>query len=152
MINESMLYWITRLDYLQQMCSAFAVIFGVVGAIFLIGVIGAWIGMETESATSGCEETVARILPFCKAARKGLFICGGIFMLSMVGTVFVPSTAEMAMIKVIPPIANSDFVQKELPEEARDLYRYAKAYLKEKLGSVKEPKNEAEVASEAETR
>lgn len=126
MITESTLYWITRLDYLQQMCTAFDVAFGVVGALFLIGVIGAWIGMETESATSGCEETVARILPFYKAARKGLFICWGIFMLSMVGTVFVPSTAEMAMIKVIPAIANSDFIQKDLPAEAKEVYVLAK--------------------------
>lgn len=43
----------------------------------------------------------------------------------------IPNTKQMAMILVIPKIANSEFVQETLPQEAKELYAIAKEALKE---------------------
>jgi hypothetical protein len=45
----------------------------------------------------------------------------------------IPSTKEMAVIIVAPKIVNSEFVQEDLPEEAKELYGLAKQYLKEQV-------------------
>ena len=43
----------------------------------------------------------------------------------------LPSTKEMAMIQITPVIVNSDFVQEDLPREAKELYGLAKSYFQE---------------------
>ena len=48
-------------------------------------------------------------------------------------SVFIPTTKEMALIKVLPAISNSRFVSEELPKEAGEIYMLAKEALKEKL-------------------
>ena len=39
----------------------------------------------------------------------------------------------MAAIKILPAIINSEFMQKELPAEAKELYILAKEYIKDQI-------------------
>ena len=64
------------------------------------------------------------------------YLCSGcikpyhiIFLIS----VFIPTTKEMAMIKVLPAISNSKFMSEELPKDIREVYLMAKDAVKEKL-------------------
>ena len=45
----------------------------------------------------------------------------------------IPTTKEAAVLFVAPKIVNSEFVQEDLPEEAKELYGLAKQYLKEQV-------------------
>lgn len=56
-----------------------------------------------------------------------------IFPIFTAGAVFTPTSQQYAVIKILPKIANSEFVTKEVPADMKDMYGMAKEYLKEKL-------------------
>ena len=102
MITESMVYWITRLDYFQEG----AITIGVV--LMALYVIAMFIG--------GCiwsEDNNKR--PFCCIFPTFL-----IPLILLVGSMFIPNTKEMCAIKVIPKIVNNEQAQ-ELPEKIVNL-------------------------------
>lgn len=59
------------------------------------------------------------------------------FVISVLGAVFIPDTKQMAAIIVVPKLVNSDFVQKDLPEETKEVYGLFKQWLR---AEIKEPK------------
>ena len=121
MITESELYWITRLDDIRW-CFGGGVITCCIIAIFLSVAFFVYI-ME--------EDQIPRMI------SRALLIVGLVGFVCILGVALIPSTKEMAMIKVIPMIANSKFVAEELPADARQIYELGKKALVEKMTGEK---------------
>lgn len=124
MITEEMLYWIFRLDSLRSGFWAITLL----GTIFVI--CATFLRSEfAEWNSKSLEEYHA----LCKKIIFNRNIVAVITVISALALIFLPSTKEMAAIKIIPVIYNSDFVQKELPKEGKELYDLAKVAVKHTL-------------------
>lgn len=134
MITEFDMYMMTRYDYLSNFFFM-AIIFSAL-SFALLSVIeftfsslyrfveyNDRICKKQEEMTEGFLRKIAR-------ARNLSFV---FLILFSIGKVVTPTTKEMAFIKVIPLIANSDFADKELPNEVKDIYIMAKDYLKKTM-------------------
>lgn len=122
-ITGSTIYWITRMDGIHDFLIGLCIITGILAVLSLI------ILFSTFMACEGKEE-------FHKAMELELraFLIGIVlFVVFFLASVFIPTTKEMALIKVLPAISNSRFVSEELPKEAGEIYMLAKEALKEKL-------------------
>ena len=128
MITESMLYWITRLDRLSTFCEVFAVISGIASAVLFIVLCILW--LDPDGGEEPRKRAVKIFLPFF-----------GICLLFTAGNIFVPTTKDMVLIKVVPAIVNSDLVTDQLPKDARKLYQEAIYALEEKLGVQSNERN-----------
>ena len=105
MITESQIYWITRLDGLKGYCE------GVGFSIVVVCV--AVLGFSCIARfADGKPEAVKYILP------SGLGII--LALCVVLGSIFIPTTKEMCVIKVIPIVANDETVQ-ALPEKIDNL-------------------------------
>ena len=132
MITSSQMYWFTRMDPIRELLGCGLGFLSLAAGICFIGFAASFCVSHDNCPDAGRT---------CRASRNWLL---GILMLaSVVGTVraFIPTTKEMAVIVVVPAIANSDFIQKDVPAEAKELYSYAKAFLKEQL-PLKEDQHE----------
>ena len=124
LISKMDVYWITRLDYIHNL----GVLFILVSILFLL-----FFNLII----------VANKLKYRTIQYFLITIASVTLLLGIATVTFVPSTKEMIVIHVVPKIANSDFVQNDLPKEAKEMYGVAKSYLKEKL-TVKKKKQEEE--------
>lgn len=104
-ITSEELYWLTRLDYFRFACAALLAITVIV-----------WF---TICVCLAEENRVWGILTTTIVSLITVLSC-------VVGLVFIPTTKEMAMIKVVPAIVNSDFMQKDLPDDAKQIYELGK--------------------------
>jgi len=98
-ITSSSIYWITRLDSFLATCVGFMLI-TIVGA-FILG--GVFFSMKMD----GLEKTDTKYIIIKRMFFSFLF--SAIFF--WVGATFIPGTKEMAAIKVVPKIANSERLQ-----------------------------------------
>lgn len=120
MITEEMLYWIFRLNAIHCFCVAVLLVGGLANVLITIHLI------IDKDYIDFSNYFYKRLLIFVKS----MYILIGIAILTLI---FLPSTKEMAAIKLIPVIYNSDFVQKELPKEGKELYDLAKVAVKRTL-------------------
>lgn len=120
MITEEMLYWIFRLDVIKGLCFVVLLVGGVVTTLITVHLI------IDKNYIDFSDYFYKRLLIFVKS----MYVIIGIAILTLI---FLPSTKEMAAIKLIPVIYNSDFVQKELPKEGKELYDLAKIAVKRTL-------------------
>lgn len=130
MIDESTMYWITRLDKISLVLHVLAVLSGVVGGV--IAII-ACVSYSMAATDSDC-------VPTAKTSRMVLCVIAPMFFICLFGWAFVPTTKEYAAIKLIPAIMNNQ----EVRAEAKDAYELMKDWLKDKV--------EAELPSEKERR
>ena len=122
MITEWEMYWILKLDGLHGAL----VVFTVVSAITL-GIAGVvWMVCDTEDKDSD---------RFFRVIKCSLITC----IVCLIPAVFLPTTKEMAMIKVVPMIANSE-IGSQMPADAKVLYRMGIEAIKEKLTEKKDAK------------
>ena len=126
MITESSVYWILKLDDIQNIFIFLAIVFGffslLTTTLYLINAIDSSFDKRVADA----------VKPWWILCM----VCTFIF----VATVFlIPSTKQMAMIKVIPVIANSEIVG-EMSADAKELYRMGINAIKEQLSDKKENK------------
>jgi ammonia channel protein AmtB len=108
MITGMEIYWMTRCDSIKE---ALQVGGGIGGSIGLL-VIAIWLVSRTTN--DGVTEWFNKggwILNYC--------VCG---YLLVILSCFIPTNKEVAMIKVIPAIANNETIQ----TECKDLYKLAK--------------------------
>lgn len=122
-ITGSTIYWITRMDGIHDFLIGLCIITSILAVLSLI------ILFSTFMACEGKEE-------FHKAMKlelRACFISIALLVVFFLASVFIPTTKEMALIKVLPAISNSRFVSEELPKEAGEIYMLAKEALKEKL-------------------
>lgn len=122
-ITESTVYWITRLDGIHNFLISLCIITGILAVLSLI----------TFFATFMVSEGEEDFHPAMKFELRTCFISIALLAVFFLVSVFVPTTKEMAMIKVLPAISNSKFMSEELPKEAGEIYMLAKEALKEKL-------------------
>ena len=125
MITESQIYWMMRCDSLHDLAqyivvsaSIVAVVSAVIAAIVAICMLD-----ENENPT----------LNIKWAWRKLIFPAIVVAIIGLLIKTFIPTTKEMALIKVAPVLANSELVQTTIPNEAKEIYGLAKAALVEKL-------------------
>lgn len=120
MITEEMLYWIFRLDAIKGFCFIVLLVGGLATVLLTVHLI------IDKNYIDFSDYFYKRLLIFVKS----MYVIIGIAILTLI---FLPSTKEMAAIKLIPVIYNSDFVQKELPKEGKELYDLAKVAIKRTL-------------------
>ena len=120
MITEEMLYWIFRLDAIKGFCFIFLLAGGLATVLLTAHLI------TDKDFIDFSDYFYKRLLIFVKS----MYIIISIAILTLI---FLPSTKEMAAIKIIPVICNSEFVQKELPKESKELYDLAKVAIKHTL-------------------
>ena len=122
-ITGSTIYWITRMDGIHDFLIGLCIITSILAVLSLI------ILFSTFMACEGKEEFHTAIKFELRAFLIGIVL----FVVFFLASVFIPTTKEMALIKVLPAISNSRFVSEELPKEAGEIYMLAKEALKEKL-------------------
>lgn len=114
-MSEQDLYWLTRLDSLRELMSGFALLFLMVGVLYIVPRLVSWADSDVPKIFRSRVAFVLSVL----AVVVGLVL--------VAGKAFVPTTKEMAAIKVIPMITNNEDV-KEIGKDVLDL---AKDYVKE---------------------
>jgi hypothetical protein len=125
MIDESTMYWITRLDKVSAVLSGLAIALGIIGGISSIVFCVAY----SMSATDADAKVTARIFRWISHISMPLFL---VFLL---GWALTPTTKEYAAIKLIPAIVNNGKVQ----DEAREVYELVKDWLKDKVEAEMPP-------------
>lgn len=116
------LYWILKLDDIRIAFFAISLI-SLILALF-VGV--AWFVVATGLFSN--KEVVNTL-------RRAISVLTTSMIISAVVAIFIPTTAQMAAIKVVPMITNTEFVQKELSAEAAELYGLLKQYLKANINN-----------------
>jgi H+/Cl- antiporter ClcA len=129
MIDESTMYWITRLDKLCSVMSGLAIAFGIVGGFSTVVFVISY-GM-TASGDGDCKIT-AKVFKWLTAFTIPLFF------LFLLGWAFVPTTKEYAAIKLIPAIVNNQ----EVRAEAKDAYELMKEWLKDRVEAELPPEKD----------
>jgi hypothetical protein len=132
MITESNIYWMTRLDEIKSFVSVAGFAMCLVFGIALIVCLGGCIVNKVDG-----DEKNLRTFKKISMYIAPLFLFGVALPIS---NVFIPTTKQYAMIKVIPAIANDQKIQ----QEASELYDMAKQALKQTLQipNVEKPKAE----------
>lgn len=120
-ITESTVYWITRMDSIHIFLSGLCIFFGILIVLSLIVFFAIFMICD--------DITYKKFGIFLRT----FWISSALFIMFFFISVFIPTTKEMALIKVLPAISNSRFVSEELPKEAGEIYMLAKEALKEKL-------------------
>lgn len=120
MITESAIYWILKLDDIQLLTVIIAVVALLTSIIFGTGWAVFWDAWRDEDK---------KRLSICK---KCFFVLISVFCVSVLTATFMPTTKQMAMIKVIPAITNSEFAA-DMSKDAKDLYKMCIEAIKEQL-------------------
>lgn len=114
MITEWELYWITR-------CTDIKIVLVVLSIVFFFATL-ATVCLSRDSFIS---ETAR------KEAQRWAKLAVCVLILSAVATVLVPTTKEMVLIQVLPKVVNSEYVQKQLPEDLKEIRTSCLKLLKE---------------------
>ena len=103
MITQSQMYWLTRLDGIHECMIPFdfIAIFSAIG--FVLSMIGYIFARDNK------ENELAQNLKKSRRVCSWMFLVS--FLISVITTIFVPTTKEMAAILVVPRIVNSEKIQ-----------------------------------------
>ena len=129
MITASEIYWILKLDDIQGLLILLTVLVGVYCLIMAV-ILGLTKGVAYDDKKE--EKTVK----FC---AKQIFITVPVFVVLLLIGTLIPSTKQMAAIKVFPAIANSEIVG-EMPNDAKELHRMGVNAIKEQLTGKEQSK------------
>ena len=122
MITESELYWIFKLDDIRTLlglCTALLTLASIISIVMTVA------QAESDMLDDG-------------EWRQGRFARCVIYIstiVSMLAVTLLPSTKQMAALKVIPAIVNSD-IAKDVSSDAKELYKLGLDALKEKLAET----------------
>lgn len=123
MITESELYWILKLDDIRHFLVGCTIILGIISVVLVV--------MTIAQAADECMFND-------RSWRRGRFSRLSVYAaLIVVATALtlLPSTKQMAAIKGIPAIVNSE-AAKEISSDAKELYKLGVDTLKEKLSDT----------------
>lgn len=139
MITESEMYWLTRCDAIREMALG-AIIFSlIVGACAAIAYMIAylikadWQVTEAEHHSSLSSAGIAVSAGACKVSGITAIVMAGLLMTGSVAYIFVPTTKEMAAIKVVPAIATD-----KVKGDAAELYDLTVDWMKTQLRANKD--------------
>ncbi len=130
MITSWTLYWILKLDAIHRTFTSLGILSTVVVAMLGAGILISFIiskGGDDES------RDVVKAKEAIKTLRNQYKWLAPIWVLTFVIGTLIPTTKEMAVIMVAPKILNSNFVQKDLPEEGKEVYGLFKQWLKDQV-------------------
>ena len=116
MITESTIYWILKLDNIIDLCV------GLLIPLALISVIGLPIYIVTDEADKAIKTGV----------RTLLRITIPVSIVLAFAITFLPTTKQMATIKVIPAITNSEAVT-VMSNDAKEIYNLGIKAIKDRL-------------------
>ena len=127
MMTQMDIYWILRLDDIREVFAYVLVvtaIFSFVGLLFCIAVYCVYVDDP-------------QYLPVVNILKKVVACFFVAHACSLMVYLFVPTTKDMVLIKVVPPIVSSEVAQR-IPNDLTDLYNWAvkeiKAKAKEEVG------------------
>lgn len=123
MITESSVFWILKLDDIQNIFIFLWVVFGFFSIVTTILYM-------VNTFDSSFDKRLA------DAVKPWWIFCMVCTFISVTTVFLLPSTKQMAMIKVIPVIANSEIVG-EMSADAKELYRMGIDAIKEQLSDKK---------------
>lgn len=130
MITASELYWIFRCDSIHEILTVILTVLSIASAIGCIIIlvmcfssswdddVKSWFEPKSDSDTSAERKQILTAVK-CVACLLGI-VC-----MLTVGKVMLPTTKELILIKVLPEVVNSKFVQEDLPSDIRKLYTAA---------------------------
>lgn len=152
MITASELYWIFRCDSIHDILTASLIVLGIASAIGCIIILAmcfssswdddvrSWFEPKSDSDASAERKQILTVVK-CVACLLGI-VC-----MLAVGKVMLPTTKELILIKVMPEVVNSKFVQEDLPSDIRKLYTAAvQSTLNTLTGSQQDTKKGKEYA------
>ena len=117
MITEGMIFWILKLDDLRLLFMIVSL-----SSVLIFAVTAVVWGLQADEGKIKASLTAKSI---CKKSLVSSVVCGFL-------AVILPSTKQMAMIKVIPMVVNSEIVH-TMSNDAKQIYELAINALKEKL-------------------
>lgn len=130
MLTPNDIYWIFRCDSIHEMLTVSLIVLGVASAIGCIIIlvmcfsgswdddVRSWFESKSDSDISAERKQILTVVK-CVACLLGI-VC-----MLAVGKVMLPTTKELILIKVLPEVVNSKFVQEDLPSDIRKLYTAA---------------------------
>lgn len=130
MITASELYWIFRCDSIHEILTVILtvlIIASAIGCIIILVMcfssswdddVMSWFEPKSDSDASAERKQILTAVK-CVACLLGI-VC-----MLAVGKVMLPTTKELILIKVLPEVVNSKFVQEDLPSDIRKLYTAA---------------------------
>jgi len=124
MIDESTMYWITRLDHIGSVLTGLAIASGIVGSIMTI------IACSAHCMAANDEDCKAT----AKMSKTVSWITMPLFVVCLFSGALVPTTKEYAAIKLIPAVVNNPNVQ----AEAKEVYGLMKDWLTDQAMAHKE--------------
>ena len=124
MITESAIYWILKLDDIKTFFWLPIIICAILSVVFLLFSIVSF--FESLPCPSDEEKK------YTKFTVKFCLIAASIWISLSCINCFIPSTKQMAMIKVIPAITNSEFAA-DMSKDAKELYKMGIEAIKEQL-------------------
>lgn len=105
-LNYNLMYWFTRLDNLHDFFGLTGILVGVVLTFFIaVGCVA--------FASSSYDKDSENVYKMAKKLCKILFFP---WLFAILGLIFVPTSKEMAMIYVVPNIAESQVIKQDIPE------------------------------------
>lgn len=131
MISGWTVYLVLKLDAIRDVFLAGTIISGVIVALLTVMLVSYRIAEDDP------EDRDCRIVTYL---FRSILKTASVFLLFLMLTVLIPTTRQFALIYIIPKVVNSDFVQKDIPAESRELYELGKDILKQ---TIKEWRNES---------
>ena len=135
-MTESTMYWLTRLDHVHSFLNGFGALLAIVGIITTAASIVAW-AMRSANAHYNTENHIDLDWKFAngvlKIIRPIAVLAVSLCITVDVLTVFIPTTREMAAIKVVPALASPENCQK-LKTISSDILDVASDWLKDIKG------------------
>lgn len=104
-ITPATLYWITRLDEINDLFM-FIIIFGTCALAML----------SVANVVAACNTYDDEAVFLKKITSKWIKILLFPWVLALFGIIFVPTSKEMAMIYVVPQITESQVIKQDIPE------------------------------------
>lgn len=120
MITESAVYWILKCDDMITLSNWFIGLS--IGCVMLSGLI-----IVSSVDFGGVSAPTA-----WKVWRRITYVCAITLIISILASAFIPTTKQMAMIKVVPCLANSKVVE-EMGTDAKEIYKLGIQDIKEQL-------------------
>lgn len=128
-MTESMIYWITRLDGIHELCHGLEAI-GIL--LTAIGIITSLIttGVKFLSELEGSDNDAKMASNICKFSCKIQIPALCVAIMCIFARTFTPTTKEMIAIKVIPQIANVNNIEK-IKDISKDMLDITSDWLKD---------------------
>lgn len=105
-LSYNLMYWFTRLDNINNLFKIFGTLGGIVLAGLIVTACFSW-------CSSSYDEDSENLHKISKKSCKILFFP---WLFAILGLIFVPTSKEMAMIYVVPNIAESQVIKQDIPE------------------------------------